>query len=179
LVLTMVVFLLLAWFLWKDMDWVRSRVASSGWVGLVIIVGIYGILGASPIPSEPLTLLLSPLVGPFLTTIIAGSGNLLAALVEYSIGDKVGTITDFEARREKLPLGLGRLPVNSPAFLIFARMLPYTAKVVSLLGGIYGVSLWRYTWTTAVSTFFGAAMVAYGGFGLFHIVKVIWPNFVR
>jgi uncharacterized membrane protein YdjX (TVP38/TMEM64 family) len=40
------------------------------------------------------------------------------------------------------------------------------SKAVSFLSGIYGVSLWRYTWTTALSTLWGAMLFAFGGFSL-------------
>lgn len=176
---TVLILLLLARIIQEDMDRVQGLIASSGWVGLLVMVGIYGILGASPIPSEPFTLVLSAISGPFHATLVAGAGNLLAALVEYFIGDKVGEVAEFEKRRDQLPLGLGRLPVNSPSFLILARMLPYTAKIVSLLSGIYGVSVWRYIWTTAVSTFLGAAMIAYGGFGLLSLWEKFWLNIVK
>ena len=33
---------------------------------------LYGVLGASPIPSEPLTVLLSTVFGPFYATLAAG-----------------------------------------------------------------------------------------------------------
>ena len=136
-----------------------------GLLGPVVVIALYGLLGASPIPSEPLTVINGVLFGPFLGTIIAGTGNTLAAIVEYFIGSKIGDAADFEEKRHDLPLGLGRLPVDSVWFLLGGRMVPgYGAKVVSIMGGLYGVSMWRYVWTTALPTFIGAAIFAYGGF---------------
>ncbi len=156
----------------RHMDGIREFLVRSGKIGLVISVGLYGILGASPIPSEPLTVLLSALYGPEYITVVATLGNLLSALVEYYIGRRIGDISDFEKRRQKLPLGLGRFPVNSVLFLLAARNIPgYGSKFVSVLSGVYRVPLWRYTWTTVVSTLFGAALVAYGGFGILNLLK--------
>jgi uncharacterized membrane protein YdjX (TVP38/TMEM64 family) len=156
--------LLLALFVSRRMEQVRQFIRAGGWWGILFSLILYGILGASPIPSEPLTVFISTVYGPLPATLIAGTGNLLAALVEFFIGVKVGDVANFEERKSRLPLGLGKMAVDSPIFLIGARMLPgYGPKFVSLIAGIYRVPLWRYTWTSAFSTLLGAAAFAYGG----------------
>ena len=101
---------------------------------------------------------------------MATLGNLLAALVEYYIGRRIGDVANFERQRQKLPFGLGKSPVKSVVFLIVARFLPgYGAKFISVISGIYKVPLWRYTWTTVISTLIGAAVIAFGGFGLLNL----------
>jgi uncharacterized membrane protein YdjX (TVP38/TMEM64 family) len=168
LVLILIVILILS----RNIDSIREYLLSSGKFGLVICIGLYGLLGASPIPSEPLTVLLSALYGPLYITIVATLGNLLAALVEYYIGRKIGDVSDFEKRRKMLPFNLGRFPTDSVVFLIVARFLPgYGAKFISILSGIYHVHLWRYIWTTVLSTLIGAAIVAYAGFGILNLFK--------
>jgi uncharacterized membrane protein YdjX (TVP38/TMEM64 family) len=158
----------------REMENVREFISKSGWIGLFVSVGLYALLGASPIPSEPLTILLSTIFGPFSATIVAGTGNLLAALVEYYIGEHIGNVASFEERRVKLPFGLGRFPVSSAPFMIAARMLPgYGPKFVSVICGVYRVPLWRYIWTAAIPTFLGAAIFAYGGFGLVSLRKLL------
>lgn len=170
LIVTLLVVLLMILLLARRMAEVSAFIGESGWVGLVVAVLIYAILGASPIPSEPLTVLLSTVYGPFSAMLVSGVGNLLAALLEYFIGERIGCAAGFEARRAKLPFGLGRLPVDSPTFLIAARMLPgYGPKFVSLMGGIYRVPFYRYLWTAALPTFAGSAIFAYGGFGLLQL----------
>ena len=160
-------------FVSKEMETVREFIRRSGWVGMVMSVALYGMLGASPIPSEPLTVFISTIYGPFTATIVAGVGNTLAALIEYYVGGHIGSVASFVKRKESLPLGLGKLPVNSWIFLIVARMLPgYGPKFVSLLAGLYRVPVLRYLWTTAIPTFIGAAIFAYGGFGLFNLRKM-------
>lgn len=142
-------------------------VKHAGALGPLIMIATYGLLGASPVPSEPLTVINGALFGPFLGMMIAGTGNTLAAVVEYFIGSHISSAADFEERRKKLPFGLGKFPADSPLFLIGGRLIPgYGGKVVSVIGGMYGVSLWRYIWTTALPTFIGAALFAYGGFQL-------------
>jgi uncharacterized membrane protein YdjX (TVP38/TMEM64 family) len=156
--------LVLALFVSRQMEQVRQFIRAGGWWGILFSLTLYGVLGASPIPSEPLTVFMSTIYGPLPATLIAGSGNLLAALVEFFIGVKVGDVANFEQRKNRLPFGLGKMAVDSPIFLIGARMLPgYGPKFVSLIAGIYRVPLWRYTWTTAFSTLLGAAAFAYGG----------------
>ncbi len=168
LIVILIVILLLS----RNLDGIRQFLLNSGQIGLVISVLLYGLLGASPIPSEPLTVLLTALYGPFNTTIVATLGNLLSALVEYYIGRRIGYVSDFVNQRHKLPLGMGKFPVNSVIFLFIGRFLPgYGAKFVSVISGIYHVKLWRYTWTTVLSTLIGAAIVAYGGFGILELIK--------
>ena len=168
LVLILIAILILS----RDLDSIRAFLLRSGKIGLVISVGLYGVLGASPIPSEPLTVLLSALYGPFKITIVATLGNLLSALVEYYVGRKIGDASDFENRRQKLPFGLGKFPVDSVIFLMVGRSLPgYGAKFVSVISGIYHVRVWRYIWTTVLSTLVGAAIVAYGGFSILNLLK--------
>lgn len=175
LVISLVVIIILIVVISKDMTQVREFIRNSGWIGLLTSVLLYGILGASPIPSEPLTVLLSSVFGPFNATIAAGVGNLLAAMIEYYIGEHMGRVASFAERREKLPFGLGKIPVESPVFLIVARMLPgYGPKFASLLGGIYRVPIVRYIWTAAIPTFLGAAIFAYGGFGLLQLGHFSW-----
>ena len=158
--------------LWKEIKPLTDFIAASGWLGMLLSIAIYALLGASPIPSEPLTILISASFGPFSAMVVAGVGNLLSALVEYFIGHKLSDVADFEKRKSSLPFGLGMLPVDSLVALIGARMLPgYGPKFVSVIAGFYKVSLWRYIWTSALSTFLGAAIFAYGGFGLLHLGK--------
>ena len=172
LVTVLVFILIVILILSRNMDGIRAFLLRTGKIGLLISVALYGVLGASPIPSEPLTVLLSALYGPFYITIVATLGNLLSAMVEYYIGRKIGDVSDFEKRREKLPFGLGKIPANSVLFLILARFVPgYGSKFISVLSGVWHVSLWRYIWTTVLSTLIGAAVVAYGGFGILNLFK--------
>lgn len=167
LILVVLVIVILLLLVRRDLAQVRDFIRNSGWIGLLVAVGLYGVLGASPIPSEPLTILISGVFGPFNATLVAGCGNMLAALIEYFIGERIGNVASFQEQRAKLPFGLGRFPVDSPPFLIIARMLPgYGPKFVSVISGVYRVPIWRYLWTAAIPTFIGAAIFAYGGFGL-------------
>lgn len=174
LIILILVIIALLFIVSKEMERVRAFIAGSGYIGLLISLGLYALLGASPIPSEPLTILLSTIFGPLNATLVAGTGNLLAALVEYYIGEHLGNVGNFEKRRAQLPFGLGRFPIESPMFLIVARMLPgYGPKFVSVICGVYRVPIWRYIWTAAIPTYVGAAIFAYGGFGLLTLRRMI------
>jgi uncharacterized membrane protein YdjX (TVP38/TMEM64 family) len=174
LLFTLAMILALMMFVSQDMDRIREFIGSSGWVGILVAVLVYAVLGASPIPSEPLTVLLSTVFGPFIATIASGVGNLLAALIEYYIGERISHAASFAERRARLPFGLGKVPVESPIFLMAARMIPgYGPKFVSVMGGIYRVPIVRYTWTAAIPTFAGSAIFAYGGLGLLHLGNLL------
>ena len=145
---------------------------SGAWAPIVAII-LYPLLAPTPITTDPITLVVSVVYGPFLGVVIALVGNILSALVEYYIGTKIQKATNFEKNKEKLPLGLGKLPVNSIAFLVFGRMIPgYGSKVISILAGMYKVPMKRYLWTTAVTILLGSILLAYGGFEIIKLIKI-------
>ncbi len=160
----------------REFPEIKQIIINSGPLGLVLSTLIFGLLGATPIPSEPLTILLSTIYGPFWAMIATSIGNVLSALVEYFISSRIGHAANFDAWRQKLPFGLSKFPVDSPVFLIGARVIPgYGSKFVSLVAGFYRVPIFRYIWTTFVATLGGAAVVAYGGYKIIdlltHMVK--------
>lgn len=131
---------------------------------------VYGLLGFTPVPSEPLTVFLASIDGPLFAMLVATTGNTLAALVEFFIGGSIGDISDFEKKKARLPFKLGRLPIDSPIFLLVGRMLPgFGPKFVSIVSGVYKVPIFTYIWTTLVSNLLGASIIAYGGFGLVNL----------
>ena len=154
-----------------NMEKIRAFVSSQGILGLGLALIVFTLLGATVIPSEPLTLLIATVFGPLTATITASLGNLGAALVEYFLGTRLGNASSFIERKEHLPWGLAKLPVTSPVFLIFGRMLPgYGAKFIGLLSGLYRVPIFLYLWTSAIQTVLGAASFSYGGYGLLSLL---------
>lgn len=173
-IVSLLVLMVALFFISREMEQVTNFIRSSGYIGILISIALYGLLGASVIPSEPLTVLISTIYGPLTATMVAGLGNTCAALIEYYLGTHLGGMANFAEKKEKLPFGLGKLPISSPIFLMAGRMMPgYGPKLVSLAGGMYRVPLWRYIWTTAIPTFIGAAIFSYGGFGVFTWVRGI------
>jgi uncharacterized membrane protein YdjX (TVP38/TMEM64 family) len=140
--------------------------------GLVACLFAYVLLSVTPIPSEPVTVLVLAWKGPMAAIILATLGNTLAAMMEFYIGQGLGDMTDFEKKKEKLPFNLGRLPIDSPVFLLLARMLPgFGPKFVSLAGGLYQVPMITYLWTTIVSNLIGAVFFVLGGYGLIKLFQ--------
>jgi uncharacterized membrane protein YdjX (TVP38/TMEM64 family) len=155
-----------------DFEKIKAFIGQSGIWGLVVSVFVYAALGMTFIPSEPLTLLIGAMFGPWVAMIVSWIGNTMAAIVEYFIGQRIGSAANFVEKKEKLPFGLGKLPVDSAWFLIGGRAIPlYGAKAISVVAGVYHVPLYRYIWTTAVTIFFGSAMFSFGGFGLGKLFK--------
>ncbi len=150
-----------------DFEKIKSFISHAGVWGLVISVFVYAALGMTFVPSEPLTLLIGAMFGPWTAMIVSWIGNTLAAIVEYYVGQRIGSAANFLEKKEKLPFGLGKLPVNSAWFLIGGRAIPlYGAKAISVMAGVYHVPFLRYIWTTAVTIFFGSLLFSFGGFGL-------------
>jgi uncharacterized membrane protein YdjX (TVP38/TMEM64 family) len=150
-----------------DFEKIKSFISHAGVWGLVISVFVYAALGMTFVPSEPLTLLIGAMFGPWTAMIVSWIGNTMAAIVEYYVGQRIGSAANFLEKKEKLPFGLGKLPVDSAWFLIGGRAIPlYGAKAISVVAGVYHVPLFRYLWTTAVTIFFGSLIFSFGGFGL-------------
>lgn len=135
--------------------------------GVIISLFVFVLLGVTPVPNEPVALLVLAWQGPVVAILIATMGNTLAALLEYYIGGNISDITNFEKKKEKLPFHLGRLPVNSPAFLLFARMLPWFGpKLVGYVGGVYQVPLFTYMWTAFVANLSGSVLLVGASYGI-------------
>lgn len=174
LVFSVLIMVLVGVFFTTDLARIKSFISSAGAWGIVISIVFYALMGMTLIPSEPFTLFIGALFGPFYATLIAGIGNTLSALVEYYLGTHIGSATNFVEKKDKLPFGLGKMKVESPLFLIGARMIPgYGPKVVSVLAGVYKVPILRYIWTTAVPVFLGSAIFAFGGFGIGKLTKTL------
>jgi uncharacterized membrane protein YdjX (TVP38/TMEM64 family) len=174
LIFSVLIMVLVGVFFAFDLSKIKTFISQAGAWGVIISIIFYALMGMTLIPSEPFTLFIGALFGPVYATLIAGVGNTLSALVEYYIGTHIGSATNFIEKKDKLPFGLGKLKVESPLFLIAARMIPgYGSKVVSVLAGVYKVPIWRYVWTTAITIFVGSAVFAFGGFGIGKLVKIL------
>lgn len=145
----------------------ESFIARIGIAGPVISIALQTVFGASPIPTEPLTMINGAVFGPLRGAFYSWVGYMLASVIEYFIGARIGQASHFEDQREKLPFGLGRFPADSPWFLTLARIVPgYGPKMVGVVGGMYHVPLWRFIWTAAIPNAIGSLMFAFGGHGL-------------
>jgi len=137
---------------------------SVGWWGPVLAILLYTILSLTPIPTDPITVMLGALYGPYLGLAISWVGNTSAALLEYFLAHHLGNLGRFDRLRQKLPWGLNTAPVDSVWFLTLGRAAPgYGSKVVSILSGLYHVPLRRYLWTTALMNVLGSLGYVLGG----------------
>jgi uncharacterized membrane protein YdjX (TVP38/TMEM64 family) len=142
-------------------------IARIGIAGPLISIALQTVFGASPIPTEPLTMINGAVFGPIRGAFYSWVGYMLASVIEYFIGTRVSHAANFEDQREKLPFGLSRFPADSPWFLTLARIVPgYGPKMVGIVGGMYHVPLWRFIWTAAIPNAIGALVFAFGGHGL-------------
>lgn len=171
LIVTLIFSALIVTYVGQNQKEVETFIISTGALGPIVSIVLFGILGVSPVPSEVLSIIVGVVYGPIWGTLIAFTGNMGAAWIEYFVGGRLARATDFEERRAHMPFGLGKFPANSPIFLIFARIVPgYGPKMVGILGGMYKVPLWRYSWTGSIPIFIGSALFAAGGNTLIHAI---------
>jgi uncharacterized membrane protein YdjX (TVP38/TMEM64 family) len=172
LIIGSALFLILLFYIAQNLKDVEHIIRSAGVGGPIVAIVLFGIFALTPIPAEPLTLFclyfFGPLTGPFVTWI----GGICAALIEYNFGLHMRKITNIEKTIQKLPFGLSKMPVESPYFLIFGRLIPgYGGKVISLIAGIHHVPIRRYIWTTALTTLIASILLSFGGFHLLRFLK--------
>ena len=159
-----IIMVLLLFYLAQNLKDVDLVIRKAGLAGPIVAVILFGIFALTPIPAEPLSLFCIFFFGPLIGSIITWMGGVFAALIEYNFGLHMRKITSIEKTIKKLPLGLSKMPVDSPLFLIFGRLIPvYGSKVISLIAGIHHVPLKRYLWTTALTNLIGSLLLAFGG----------------
>lgn len=165
---------LIVYLLSKHSHLISLLLNKSGIFGPVVALALYPIFATTPLTTDPITIVIAVIYGPFAGFTLSMIGNAMAALVEYYVGIKIGKATNYEAIKHKLPFGLGKLPVNSIPFLIFGRMIPlYGSKVLSILAGMHRVPMRRYIWTSIVTNIPGSIILSYGGFHLVRLVKFL------
>ncbi len=143
-------------------------------LGYLIILCAYPLLGATVIPSDPLTILVIAWKGPVAAVILACIGNTLSSIVEYYIGGSIGDLANFEKQKAKLPFHLSQLPV----FLILGRLVNgYLSKLVSVAAGAYKVPMFTYVWTALVANLIGTTVFVSGGYGLLKLLPKYFPWF--
>jgi len=117
----------------------------------LLLVPTHVVVAVSPVPGEIVAAIQVAIYGFWLGSALCWLGWLGAAFLEYGLVRwTAGELAD-PVSRERLPAFLRRLPVDHPAYLIFARFLPFGAHVVNVTAGLHGVALWRFGWTSAVA----------------------------
>ncbi len=170
--LTLILFIVPIFYISKNLKNVELVIGKTGIFGPLVTIFLYSILSITPITTDPLTIISGVMFGPLMGVLISWTGNISASLIEYYFGAHLGKIADFDKARKKLPLGLGYLPVESPWFLIFGRLIPgYGSKLISILAGIHRVPLWLYLWTSALTNIIGSILLSFGGYQIIHLLK--------
>jgi len=150
------------------LDYVRIEAFITDHPGQAIVVAFLSnfLLSLTLLPTIPLTIFLALLLGPIPTILLTTLGNTLASFLHYETGKRLGSRINFEQRRSSLPFGLGKLPIDSPLFLLVSKFIPGD---ISFVCGAYRLELLLFTWTTLASHSLAAAIVAYTGRGLLQL----------
>jgi len=157
-----------------DFGKIKAFISHAGVWGIFVAILVYGLPGFTIIPSEPLTVLIGAMFGPWVATLASLAGNTLSLMAEYVVGRRIGNALNLIEKKEKLPFGLGKLNPDSLAFLLFARAIPgFGGKAVSIISGAYKVNFWRFIWPAFVTLIVGSAAFAFGGFGLEKLIPPV------
>lgn len=143
---------------------IRDRL---GYSAAALIVPVQAVVAVSPFPSELVAIGTTAIYGFWFGAVIAWFGWFVAAFLQYFVARRTAMDFDFERARSRLPNWIGRFPVEHPAFLIFARLVPWGPHLVNSAAGVYGISLKRHGWCAAVSIVPQALFISAVGNGLF------------
>ncbi len=146
-----------------DFEEIKPIIRQNQSQAILISLAIYILFGFTFLPSVPLTVFIAVLIGPLQAAVVAAIGNTIAAIFEYQIGKTVGDVVAFEDIKHKLPFGLNKLPIESPLFMLGARIIPAGSRAFSVVCGAYQVPMPTYIWTTSVMYFVSSAFLSYGG----------------
>ncbi len=143
---------------------IRDRM---GYSAAALIVPIQAVVAVSPFPSEIVAIGTTAIYGFWFGAVIAWLGWFVAAFLQYYVARRTARDFDFERARSRLPKWISRFPVEHPAFLILARLVPWGPHLVNSAAGVYGISLKRHGWCAAVSIVPQALFISAVGNGLF------------
>ncbi|HVP21017.1 MAG TPA: hypothetical protein VMS73_04065 [Anaerolineaceae bacterium] len=71
-------------------------------IGFIVCLAAFVLLNITPVPCDPITLLVIAWKGPVAAIILSTVGDTLSGFVDYYIGASVGDVTDFEQKKAKL-----------------------------------------------------------------------------
>jgi uncharacterized membrane protein YdjX (TVP38/TMEM64 family) len=128
---------------------IRERLGAGA---ALVLVPVQIVVSVSPVPGEIVAAVNVAIYGLWVGAALCWLAWLGAAFVEYALVRRTTReVSDASRSLERLPAFLRRLPVHHPAFLIFARYLPFGAHVVNVTAGLHGVPPWRFGWTAALA----------------------------
>jgi uncharacterized membrane protein YdjX (TVP38/TMEM64 family) len=153
-----------------DLDTIKMFIEDHSSLALIIGFIAYILFGLTFIPTFPLTIFMAILINPLQAAMVAALGNTFSAVLGYEFGKTMGDVVNFEKRKSKLPLGLGKLPIKSPVFMLAARSIPAGTRAYSFVCGAYEVPYPTYLWTTSLMFFFYSALIAFIGAKLINFI---------
>lgn len=156
--------------------WARHVMESLGYVGIALLVALENLV--PPIPSE----VILPLAGFFvsrgtfqfaLVVVAATAGSVLGAWVLYAVGLYVGKANVYTfvdrwgryllVREEDLDRTFTFFEDHGRKAVFLGRLLPLVRSLVSVLAGMAGMPLGRFTvYTAAGSAVWNTVLVAVG-----------------
>lgn len=171
LIVVLVAVLLTPYFLWhEEMDayfaspeyqrWLISIRPYAWLIGIGLIVGDLVL----PVPTPPVMATLGAIYGAVLGGLIAAAGSILAGLTAYGVARLLGRKgTRFLASDHELAEFRRFFDSWGVAGIIASRALPVLPEVLTLLAGLAGMHLGRFTLSLAIGSLPVGLLVAWAG----------------
>lgn len=133
----------------------------------VLTVPLHALIAVTPLPSDVFGIFNGTLYGFWFGVGFNWAAWFGASFVQYAIGRRAGVDFQVDTLLERAPGWLRRFPVDHPAFLIGARFLPYVGgHLATLVPGAFGISLFRFSWCSALAILPQSLVTAGIGAGL-------------
>ena len=135
----------------------------------IVMVSIQAALSAAPFPSELFALASSAAYGWTIGALITWAGWTCGSMIQYGLARRGASDVDLDARIEKLPPWMRRLPITHPVFLVTVRWLPMGFHLANLAAGARRVAPARQLFIAALGSIPGAVIWAGIGAGVGHL----------
>jgi len=148
-----------------DIGELRKFLDQNERLGFFVCYLAYVVLGVACLSPDPITIMVIAWKGPVPAIILKVLGDTTLSLIDYYFGTSISDVADLEKQKSKLPFNLGKLPVDSPKFMLLVRLVPgIGGKFASVGAGAYRVPMKTYLWTTVVINLLGAIFLCFGGY---------------
>lgn len=147
-VLAIAFMLALGWVFLEGLDALGGAAGIRAQFGAASFLLLLPMFAAPAIPGEFAALTTVSIYGFALGAALSWAGLIMRAWLEYGLAHTLGAAEPVSIHR--LPAWLRRFPANHPVFLVAGRWMPLGNHIVSVVAGLHGVPLWRFTWASAL-----------------------------
>ena len=169
------------WGLAPDMSiaWLAEVIRGWGGWGAAGAIGLMVLHSFVPFPAELLACANGMVYGPVWGTVVTWTGAMLGAFIAFGIARSLGrpVVERFVGARHRRRLDAWTT-VDGWRIALVSRLIPVIAfNLVNYAAGLSRLSLWDFTWTTAVGILPATVVTVVAGDQAEHFGWPVWLGF--